>query len=90
MNKLLEMITDMFDKKHMSDAALKLFKEMVSDPTKDYCTFEEISAFGFDNDAAETKKILSELMQRNFLIHPNGREKVFAVNKAVLPKFEEE
>lgn len=77
-------IIDLIDEEEMSTAALGLFARMVKNPKHDYRTFEEICKFNIVNTPEEVAETLAELVEHNFLIHPDENKKIYAVNKYII------
>lgn len=79
LNKLI--VKQMIFSEKLSFGALGIYTQMIQVPECDYLTFEEICECNKADSPTEIKETLDELINHNYLLHPDNNEKLFAVNK---------
>ncbi|MBQ3566825.1 MAG: hypothetical protein IJA12_06575 [Oscillospiraceae bacterium] len=77
-------VKEMIFVKKMSLGALGIYMQMIKVPEYDYLTFNQICGFNEVDPPTEIRKILDELLEHGFIIHPDKSNKIYAVNKPVL------
>ncbi len=87
---MLELITKIINENKLSLKALSLYLQMVILPERDYVTWSEIKEFCPHDKLDEIRDALDELNVKLYIIYADNDGTIFAVNKSMLPKLEEE